>query len=96
MMLVYAHGMPSSTPLAEEQRQALDLADQGQWEAAHRIAQQHEDALSCQIHGYLHRIEGDLSNAGYWYRRGGQPGVPGNGLPEESARLRALITTRPH
>lgn len=82
--------MPSSTDLAERQRRALDLAEQGQWEAAHGIAQQHEDVLSCQIHGYLHRIEGDLSNAGYWYRRGGQPGVPGNSLPEEAARLRAL------
>jgi hypothetical protein len=82
--------MARSTDLAEQQRHALDLADQGQWEAAHRIAQQHEDTLSCQIHGYLHRIEGDLSNAGYWYRRGGQSGVPHNELPEEAVRLRAL------
>jgi hypothetical protein len=25
------------------------------------------------VHGYLHRKEGDLANAGYWYRRAGRP-----------------------
>jgi hypothetical protein len=83
--------MARSTHSAEDPQHALDLADRGEWAAAHELAQQHaDDELFCQIHGYLHRIEGDLSNAGYWYRRGGQSGVPGNSLPEEAARLRAL------
>jgi len=25
------------------------------------------------VHAYLHRVEGDLGNAGYWYRRAGRP-----------------------
>ena len=25
------------------------------------------------MHAYLHRVEGDLANAGYWYRRAGKP-----------------------
>jgi hypothetical protein len=25
------------------------------------------------VHAYLHRVEGDLSNADYWYRRAGKP-----------------------
>ena len=27
------------------------------------------------VHAHLHRVEGDLSNAGYWYRRAGKPQV---------------------
>jgi hypothetical protein len=25
------------------------------------------------VHAHLHRIEGDLANAGYWYRQAGRP-----------------------
>jgi hypothetical protein len=25
------------------------------------------------VHAYLHRVEGDLPNAGYWYRTAGKP-----------------------
>jgi hypothetical protein len=41
----------------------------GDWDEAHRIAQDIEDANGAWVHAYLHRKEGDLSNAGYWYRR---------------------------
>lgn len=44
----------------------------GNWEAAHSIAQEIEDKTGSWIHAYLHRKEGDLGNAGYWYRRAGQ------------------------
>jgi hypothetical protein len=51
-------------------RQAAERALQGDWEAAHRIAQDHEgDAIADWIHAVAHRIEGDLGNARYWYRR---------------------------
>ena len=39
------------------------------WNAAHQIAQDIDDATGAWIHAYLHRKEGDLANAGYWYRR---------------------------
>jgi hypothetical protein len=45
----------------------------GDWDAAHRVAQDIEDADGSWVHGYLHRKEGDESNAGYWYRRAGRP-----------------------
>ncbi len=48
---------------------ALDLAREGQWDEAHEIIQPFSDQLSCLIHGYLHREEGDLNNARYWYNR---------------------------
>jgi hypothetical protein len=44
----------------------------GNWSAAHAIAQEIEDQTGSWIHAYLHRKEGDLANAGYWYRRAGQ------------------------
>ena len=58
----------------------------GNWEAAHNIAQEIEDQTGSWIHAYLHRKEGDLSNAGYWYRRAGKPAAHDT-LDEEWARI---------
>jgi hypothetical protein len=44
-----------------------------EWDAAHREAQAQEDASGAWVHAYLHRVEGDESNAAYWYRRAGRP-----------------------
>ena len=44
----------------------------GDWEAAHRVAQDVDDADGAWVHAYLHRKEGDAANAGYWYRRAGR------------------------
>ena len=52
---------------------ALWWAAKGQWDQAHRIVQDESDANSAWVHAYLHRVEGDLGNAGYWYRRASQP-----------------------
>ena len=50
----------------------------GDWNAAHGLAQAEDDSAGAWVHAYLHRVEGDLGNAGYWYRRAGRtmPGVP--------------------
>ena len=53
--------------------QALWHEAKGDWSAAHRLAQAEHDAAGAWVHAYLHRVEGDLANAGYWYRRAGQP-----------------------
>ena len=52
---------------------ALWLDAKGNWEAAHQVALDIESPAGSWIHAYLHRKEGDASNAGYWYRRAGQP-----------------------
>jgi hypothetical protein len=50
--------------------QAIELALAGKWDAAHNLVQQYEDdAIGAWIHAVLHKIEGDLGNARYWYRR---------------------------
>jgi hypothetical protein len=46
----------------------------GDWDKAHACAQQDEvSPAGVWVHAYLHRKEGDLSNAGYWYGRAGRP-----------------------
>jgi hypothetical protein len=50
----------------------------GDWDAAHRVAQDVDDKAGAWVHAYLHRKEGDLGNAGYWYRRAGQPVATGS------------------
>jgi hypothetical protein len=45
----------------------------GDWDTAHELANDVDDKNGAWVHAYLHRKEGDLGNAGYWYRRAGQP-----------------------
>ena len=45
----------------------------GNWNRAHESAQQDEGPEGPWVHAYLHRKEGDSSNAAYWYRRAGKP-----------------------
>lgn len=49
----------------------------GDWTHAHELAQQDEGPAGSWVHAYLHRKEGDLANAGYWYRRAGKPASSG-------------------
>jgi len=77
--------------MAEEHIQALDLASAGDWDGAHHLIQDYHDELASLIHGYLHREEGDLNNAHYWYSRVGQD-IPENSLEEEFDRLYQLAT----
>jgi hypothetical protein len=58
----------------------------GDWERAHAHAQAGDDAASALVHAYLHRKEGDLANAGYWYRRAGRA-RPEVSLAEEWAAI---------
>ena len=44
----------------------------GDWTRAHESAQQDEGPAGAWVHAYLHRKEGDTSNAGYWYQRAGK------------------------
>ena len=51
--------------------QALWWDAKGNWEKAHECAQQRDNQAGMRVHAYLHRKEGDQSNADYWYRRCG-------------------------
>jgi hypothetical protein len=60
-------------PLRRALVEAVDHALAGDWQAAHRIVQDHEeDRGAAWIHAVVHRMEGDLGNARYWYTRCGR------------------------
>jgi len=74
---------------APDLRHAVDLLENGDWNAAHEIVQQDEDSrLFCWAHGIVHLMEGDLSNARYWYRKAGRP--PFSEAPAIAGEIRAL------
>lgn len=52
-----------------ETLKSLWYAANGDWKASHDIAQDLKNDMGSWIHAYLHRKEGDVFNAGYWYRR---------------------------
>jgi len=49
----------------------------GDWDEAHRVAQDVDDRSGAWVHAYLHRKEGAVGNASYWYRRAGRPVASG-------------------
>lgn len=57
----------------EKVLQALWYDKKGNWDRAHQIAQDVADAEGAWVHAYLHRKEGGLGNARYWYGRAGRP-----------------------
>ena len=61
---------------------ALQLDKDGDWDRAHGIAQSVSSQNGSRVHAYLHRKEGDLANASYWYSRAGIP-VPDTSLDQE-------------
>jgi hypothetical protein len=62
--------------------QAMWYEARGEWDQAHRLAQQQNDRTGAWVHAYLHRQEGDIGNANYWYRRAGRS-QPDQTLAEE-------------
>jgi len=70
---------------------ALWLDARGEWDAAHEAAQAAGGADGAWVHAYLHRMEGDGPNAGYWYARAGQPAATGELAEEWAAIARELL-----
>jgi hypothetical protein len=73
--------------------QALWWEAKGDWHLAHQYAQKQADAEGAWAHAYLHRVEGDLRNAGGWYGRAGRP-MPATTMPlkeEWETIARALL-----
>jgi len=63
----------------------------GHWEEAHRLVQDDEGQEAAWVHAHLHRVEGDLANAGYWYRRAGKPVASGDFAAERHAIAAVLL-----
>lgn len=73
------HDASPPAALTAEQR-VLWLALAGRWHEAHDACEDLPDPAGAWIHAWLHREEGDLGNAAYWYSRAGKP-LPARGLP---------------
>jgi hypothetical protein len=65
----------------------------GDWTKAHESAQQDESPAGAWVHAYLHRKEGDFSNAAYWYSRAGKPAARGPLEEEWNEITSALLKT---
>ena len=65
-------------------------AGKGDWDEAHRTVQDDNSREAAWVHAYLHRVEGDLGNAGYWYRQAGQVAAK-DSLDAEWQRIAAAL-----
>jgi hypothetical protein len=74
--------------------QALWWAAKGDWARAHRLVQDDPSPEAAWVHAYLHRVEGDLGNAGYWYRRAGRAAASGPAEAEWREITEKLIDRR--
>jgi len=80
----------------DELLKAIELALAGKWDAAHQLVQQYEDGTAAWIHAVLHKIEGDLGNARYWYRRADRMNHVGDEPRAELATIQDELTTDEH
>jgi hypothetical protein len=78
---------PFATPMLRAIRHGL----RGEWQAAHELAQAQDHVTGAWVHAWLHRIEGDLGNADYWYRRAHRPPRRDDTRTEGLAIARELI-----
>ena len=70
---------------------ALWWAGKDDWDKAHAIVMDEGGKDCAWVHAYLHRVEGDLGNAGYWYRQAGKPVATGALAAEWAAITREIL-----
>jgi hypothetical protein len=73
---------------------ALWFAAKGDWDKAHALVMDAAGAEAAWVHAYLHRVEGDLDNARYWYRQAKRPSASGELDAEWDAIVAALLSLR--
>jgi len=79
----------------DELLRAVELALADKWDAAHNLVQQYEDDVTAAwIHAVLHKIEGDLGNARYWYRHADRMEHVADEARTELAAIQAELRAR--
>jgi hypothetical protein len=68
----YCRENDEASELTELLRGLFELK-KGRWEKAHEVAQEQKNENGSWLHAHLHRVEGDLSNASYWYHQAKRP-----------------------
>jgi len=69
-------------------------ASRDDWDKAHKLVMSDEGADCAWVHAYLHRVEGDLDNARYWYRQARKKPATGNLAAEWATIAAALLGER--
>ena len=72
--------------------QAIDLLENGDWDGAHRIAQESSDNTGCWLHAVLHKMDGDMGNARYWYTRINRLDLVDNDPEQELKKLKEHLS----
>lgn len=86
--------MTSDGSSTAELLRGVELALAGDWQAAHVIAQRHEgQQLADWLHAVVHKLEGDLGNSRYWYRRAGSGAGVDAVATNELAEIRSRLAT---
>jgi hypothetical protein len=78
-------------PTEDPALQALWWAAKRDWNRAHKLVQDQSSRDAAWVHAYLHRLEGDLSNAHYWYRQARRAAASGPLEAEWDAIATALL-----
>jgi hypothetical protein len=76
----------------DRHRKALTHLRREEWDEAHAIVMGLRDKLAFRIHGLVHRIEGDLENARYWYHRAGVPFSASKPIAEELKEIETVLS----
>lgn len=63
---------PSPPEDSSRYLQSLWYDAKGDWNMAHDVISEIENETAAWVHAYLHRKEGDIGNADYWYRLAGK------------------------
>ena len=77
---------------ADKHLRAISHLRKNEWDKAHTIVMGMRDKLAFHIHGLVHRIEGDLENARYWYDKAGAPF--GKSVESEIKDIAKILPTR--
>ena len=81
----------ATPPGATASLRALWFAAKGDWDKAHTLVMDATGEDAAWVHAYLHRVEGDLDNARYWYRQAKRPAATGALEAEWDAIVAALL-----
>lgn len=73
---------------------ALWWAGKSDWDKAHKIVMDAQGKDCAWVHAFLHRVEGDLANAGYWYREARRKPATGDVAAEWPAIAEELLASQ--
>jgi hypothetical protein len=82
---------PVKTPHARQLADAIQRLLANDWPGAHALVQDLDDPIAWRVHGLVHRVEGDLANAGYWYDKAGVTMDASRSVEDEISELREYL-----